>query len=109
VPKNSNPICLVTYGDDVFYIEYQGITYKAEALPDLDKRTQQMLDFVTKPVVAEFAGFTLDPKHLVKLPKLSKDPWHFDRQANGANGKLAPIVATRNDFTVIIQPILERA
>ena len=105
VPKNGNPVCLVTYGDDVFSIEYQGITYKAEALPDLAKRTQRMLEFVEQPTEPLFAGFTLDPKHLVKLPKLSKDPWRFNRQGSD---KTPPIVATCNDFTVIVQPLLER-
>lgn len=101
--------CLITYGGGVFTVEYQGITYKAEPLADLAPKFEQMISYFDKPLEDSFSGFNLNPSHLAKLVKISKNNWRFDRFTSGtSNQKLAPVLATCDGFNVIIQPTLTK-
>jgi hypothetical protein len=108
LPKRGISTCTITYGNGVFTIEHDGIVYKGESLPDLEKRFDQMLTFIQDSTEETFSGFALVPSHLAKLSKVSKDHWRFDRLTDN-NKKLAPVRATTGNFTVVIQPIIERS
>jgi len=94
-------VALLTYGDGVFSIEMENVTYKAQVLDGVDKRLEQMLAMVNEPVTSSFDSFVMNPSHLAKLSKISKNAWRFDRQTTGT---IPPVVASVDGYKVVMQP-----